>query len=53
MLQSSINTTALAQVAITATGASDAVSKAGVTEEYTTLDWNTTTQLDNRKNNLQ
>ncbi len=45
ILQTSINTTSQAQIAITETGASDAVSKAGVTEEYTTLDWNTTTEL--------
>ena len=49
LLQSSINTTALAQVAITETGASDAVSKAGITEEYTTLDWNTTTSMDKER----
>ena len=42
-------TTALASIAINATGASDAVSKAGLTETYTTLDWNSTTQIDTER----
>ena len=42
-------TTALASIAVTETGATDAVSKSGLAETYTTLDWNTTTQLDTER----
>ena len=45
LLRASPSTTCLAEVSITETGASDAVSKSGVTELYDTLDWNTTTEL--------
>ena len=42
-------TTAQASVSLTETGAANAVSKSGVAEVYTTLDWNTTTPIETER----